>query len=515
MDKLQVFKEKAGIKHNHKYIYDKVAWVNSTTKVCIICPIHGEFWQTPKDHLHGNGCPKCSGRYMDREYFIEKSIKIHGNKYIYDKVVFNGVDKKVCLVCPEHGDFWATPTNHMRGTGCPKCANKRKTKTQEEFNEEFIEKYGNKYDTSELIYKNVRTKVKVICPEHGEFWQYPKALLDGHACPVCSGHKDNTNTFLIKFNRVWGENYDTSKIQYVDSFTKVCVVCHEKDDNGLEHGEFWATPSNLLHGYGCPKCGNVYQRSNDEFIEYANFVHNGEYDYSKTKFEKVNKKVEIICHKKDKNGVEHGSFWQTPNGHLNGRGCPKCGDLKKGREKKTFDEYITESRGVHGDKYEYLEFEQYSKPAKMYCHEKDENGVEHGEFWQLPANHLRGKGCPKCRSSHLEEKVRLFLEKNNIKYRKEWKQEWLKKHNFMPLDFYLPEYGIGIECQGKHHFEPVNFGGKMSIEEQKRNLEIQQKNDKFKKEQCEEHGVKLLYINYFDKNIEEKLDNELMNNSML
>ena len=49
-------------RHNNKYDYSKVEYVNSSTKVCIICPEHGEFWQTPHKHLSGQGCPKCGGK---------------------------------------------------------------------------------------------------------------------------------------------------------------------------------------------------------------------------------------------------------------------------------------------------------------------------------------------------------------------------------------------------------------------------------------------------------------------
>ncbi len=45
--------------HGDKYDYSKVEYITSAIKVCIICPIHGEFWQTPSKHLSNRGCPKC------------------------------------------------------------------------------------------------------------------------------------------------------------------------------------------------------------------------------------------------------------------------------------------------------------------------------------------------------------------------------------------------------------------------------------------------------------------------
>lgn len=495
--------------HGDKYDYSKVKYVNNTTKVCIICPEHGEFWQTPKDHLRGNACSKCSGRFMDKDYFIEKATKIHNGKYDYSKVEYEYCNKNVCIICPEHGEFWQLPSNHLKGEGCLKCAHSKKTKKREAFINELKSIYGEKYDYTKIEYKNTRTKVCIICPEHGEFWQVPISLLRGNACPYCSGYRSNDEIFIEKFKNIYGDKYDTSKIKYINSTTKVCVVCHEKDIIGKEHGEFWATPSSLLHGCSCPKCGNVYKYGTEEFIEKANFIHNNKYDYSKTNYKKNNVAVEIICHEKDSEGNEHGLFLQTPNDHLQGHGCPKCALIKRGLStRKTFEEFIKEAREVHGDRYDYLEYEKFSSKAKMYCHEEDEFGVEHGEFWQLPSNHLKGRGCPKCRKSHLEERVEVFLKKNEILYTREQKFEFLKKRNYLPIDFYLKEYKIGIECQGKQHFTTVNFGGKISNERQLELLEIQKENDRFKKTKCEENGITVFYINYND-NFEEKFS-ELM-----
>ena len=90
--KNEIFIEKAKKVHGDKYDYSKVEYVNAYTKVCIICPIHGEFWQTPSGHLHNGGCKLCGTlarskkRVLNNEIFIEKSKQIHGGKYDYSKV---------------------------------------------------------------------------------------------------------------------------------------------------------------------------------------------------------------------------------------------------------------------------------------------------------------------------------------------------------------------------------------------------------------------------------------------
>ena len=115
--------------HGEKYDYSKVEYKNWLTKVCIICPIHGEFWQFPQSHLNGIGCKKCSNldksksMFMTNEDFIEKSKKVHGDKYIYSNVNYTGYYNKVSIICPKHGEFIQEARTHLNGHGCPSCKN--------------------------------------------------------------------------------------------------------------------------------------------------------------------------------------------------------------------------------------------------------------------------------------------------------------------------------------------------------------------------------------------------------
>ena len=128
---LETFIKKARDIHGDKYDYSKVVYVNSHTPVTIVCPEHGEFEQMPYSHLNGRGCYKCgrvtSGkkasdrRKSNTEEFIQKSIKIHGNYYDYSKVEYVNNNTKVCIICPKHGEFWQMPSVHLRGSGCPIC----------------------------------------------------------------------------------------------------------------------------------------------------------------------------------------------------------------------------------------------------------------------------------------------------------------------------------------------------------------------------------------------------------
>ena len=194
--------------HGDRYDYSKVNYINNRTKVVIICPEHGEFLQTPHDHLNNNKCPKCAlkertqKRTKTNHSFIEESIKIHNNKYDYSKSVYKNAHTHLTIICPEHGEFSMKPNNHLKGQGCPICANSQKGEYQRGNTENFISKsqklHNNKYDYSKVDYYNNRQKICIICPEHGEFWQQPRDHLHGHGCPQCGSKYNASETKILK-----------------------------------------------------------------------------------------------------------------------------------------------------------------------------------------------------------------------------------------------------------------------------------------------------------------------------
>lgn len=116
------FIQKAHQIHGNKYDYSKVVYERTDKNVCIICPEHGEFWQSPNRHLNNHGCPKCGGNIkLTNEEFIKRAKEVHGDKYDYSKVDFKGTNKKVCIICPKHGEFWQFANQHIQGRGCPHC----------------------------------------------------------------------------------------------------------------------------------------------------------------------------------------------------------------------------------------------------------------------------------------------------------------------------------------------------------------------------------------------------------
>ena len=118
------FIQAAGIKHHHTYDYSRVDYKNNKTKVCIICPKHGEFWQAPSKHLQGQGCPKCRGtRRKTTEEFIEEAKRVHGDLYDYSETEYGRNNRTpVKIICKKHGAFWQTPVHHINcKCGCPLC----------------------------------------------------------------------------------------------------------------------------------------------------------------------------------------------------------------------------------------------------------------------------------------------------------------------------------------------------------------------------------------------------------
>ena len=197
-EKTVKFVEKLQKIFGDKYEYHDVVYTGCFQKVKILCPTHGVFEAMPTNLLKGHGCPHCAKiAPMSLEEFIKKARDVHGDKYDYSKVKIGKTDEKVCIICPEHGEFFQTISRHLRGSGCHICAGNKK-KTTKSFIEESKKVHGNKYDYSKVEYMNNHTKVCIICPEHGEFWQTPSEHLQGRGCIEC-GTKSIMEEEMKKF----------------------------------------------------------------------------------------------------------------------------------------------------------------------------------------------------------------------------------------------------------------------------------------------------------------------------
>lgn len=198
------------------------------------------------------------------EIFIERAKKIHGDTYSYSKSIYTKGSDKLIITCPIHGDFNQSPNNHCRGKGCSKCGDLRTAKIRTVSNSEILK----------------------------------------------------------RFEKVHGDLYDYSFVNYVNSNEKVKIRCRKHDLI------FEQLAYNHIKGQGCPKCGGNYRRDTTEFLK---DLLNNKYDYSKSIYKSAKDKIEIIC-------PEHGSFWQTPDNHISkNHGCPKCISIKSKIESEVYD----------------------------------------------------------------------------------------------------------------------------------------------------------------------------------
>jgi len=199
---------RANLVHPNKFIYPDFKYINKDTKIEIICPEHGSFWQSVSNHLRGRGCPDCAliskrkKLRLGNEVFISRAKKIH-KIYDYERVKYKNSLSKVEIICPEHGSFWQRPNDHLQGHGCPKCALNIISPNLRSFDD--VTKQAKKVHLDKYTYvgpyENMRTKTKIICPEHGSFWQSMEVHVSGHGCPLCArfGFQKNKPAFLYYF----------------------------------------------------------------------------------------------------------------------------------------------------------------------------------------------------------------------------------------------------------------------------------------------------------------------------
>lgn len=231
-------------KHSHRYRYDLSNYVNTRSMIDIICQEHGLFQQRVSDHLYsGCGCPQCDvTKKFTTIDFVNKSMEMHGAAYDYSKSVYgkNNYDK-VIIICPTHGEFKQTPWAHMRGQGCPDCANNRLYTTLDFINM-CNQKHNSFYDYGLTEYTGKNRYVTIICPRHGEFKQLAKLHLSGYGCKKCRMSKLESwlKLFLDERKIVWeyGKKFETLKHKRSLSFDfwlpeyNILIEC-----DGIQHRE--------------------------------------------------------------------------------------------------------------------------------------------------------------------------------------------------------------------------------------------------------------------------------------
>lgn len=276
-------------------------------------------------------------RKATREEVISRFREVHGERYDYSLVEYVGMNLKVEIVCSEHGVFWQSPSSHLRGSSCPKCALLRST--LDKILIEFRQVHGDQYDYSRYEYRGATTKSIIICPKHGEFLQTPSAHKNGHACWKCYGERSaarqrhDSDDIITRFVEAHGDRYDYANVTYVSINHKVEILCPE-------HGAFCQTPKAHINGHGCPKCADIKNglarrvpiaSHADRFRS----VHGDRYEYLGEVMGEDNRaKMRILC-------KEHGEFLQKASDHYRGNGCPQCVDFKNPKANIDIAELVT------------------------------------------------------------------------------------------------------------------------------------------------------------------------------
>ena len=199
-------------------------------------------------------------RTLETEDFINRSSKIHNNKYDYSETVYVRANEKVIIICHKHGEFKQLPRNHVKGIGCRKCGFTKRWENNKKTTEQFINEarliHGYRYDYSLVVYKSSENKVDIICKKHGAFSQVPSSHLSGQGCPPCGldkATKSRTKTeykFIEDAIKIHRDKYDYSLVKYKNTHTKINIICRD-------HGVFKQTPGSHLSGSGCFECGKL------------------------------------------------------------------------------------------------------------------------------------------------------------------------------------------------------------------------------------------------------------------
>jgi hypothetical protein len=231
---------------------------------------------TFKAHLQGQGCRTCGyienglKRTKSVDEFIAEAMEVHQGRYTYNKDTYSGVSKKTQITCPEHGPFWQSAYNHLKGTGCPACGVRRIASSKRLTTDLFIERakaaHAGKYDYSKVEYVRSDIPVRIVCPEHGEFQQLANSHLQGYGCRRCAQESNGfsrvytSEEYIRKASSVHSGKYAYEKTKYDRAHCKLMVTCKK-------HGDFLIAAYTHLQGRGCPRCGVQGGRLQEYFAE--------------------------------------------------------------------------------------------------------------------------------------------------------------------------------------------------------------------------------------------------------
>lgn len=388
-----------------------------------------------------------------QEEFLEKAIKIHGDKIDFSNFIYKGSTVNGICKCNKCGRVWTPRADViLRGCGCDSCS---KGNYQRLSFEEVSSRIRQTLKLSRDKYIDTKHKCETTCLVCGHVWT-PRVndLMNNHGCPECSKIIVGIKSSETKRKKFEQQNKNKQRKK-----EKIKTKEQQRIINALN------------------------------FIKKSYSIHGRKYNYRKVinQYKNKNSEIQIYCNS------HNVWFTTTPSSHLKVcGGCKECLDDKNkqnGESKKmTFEEWVEKCNVVHNGKYKYYKdkWNGLNKTTIINC-------PIHGDFEQVASNHLYGSGCLTCRNFTLENEVEKYLKNSKMIYMKEMPLLLFDKNNKQRLDFYIPSKKIAIECQGIQHFKPVDFGGK-GEEYAKKQYEYVLKLDFRKKQICKEQGIKLVYF---------------------
>lgn len=379
--------------HGERFLYDRSSWNGMTNKLRVRCAAHGWFEQVAQTHLSSKGCTQCShteraGRQKAKSWhtFLEQANSKFNHRYQYDQSSWNGTNFKLAIHCPEHGWFEQVAYDHLKFTGCYRCANTSmgqcfKDRSLQGFIKRAEKVHSGKYEYDFSTWNGTSGKVKIKCPTHGWFEQKAGDHLRLTGCTQCgyelAGLKGRLTEYEIikRFRQTHGDRYNYNNLNYTISSEKLTITCKL-------HGDFKQKLIDHQKGDGCPKCGKRHRWSTDEFIANSQAVHGDKYTYENTQYTGALNKTTITC-------KVHGDFTTQPARHVLGKnGCPKCSVVAH----LTQEDFLQRATERFGKRYDYslVKFVNVATPVKIIC-------AKHGIFEQPPTYHLNSAiGCGQC-----------------------------------------------------------------------------------------------------------------------
>lgn len=327
---------------------------------------------------------------------------------------------------------------------------------KESFLEKARNKHGYRYEYIDL--PDIVMQKDIIKIKYNEKIYEQRVLkhLKGNR-PELKTNVKSSEDFIKNSIKVWGDKYDYSQCEYKNARTKVKIIY-----DGIV---FEQLPNSHLSGFPCE--GFLDQKV---FLQKAIKKWGNKYDYTLVKFVNANTKVRIIL-----NGT---IYEQTPHNHL--KYAPE-----KRLSKKTNDEFISEAKEIHDNKYSY--------DKVIYVSDRNKVTITcpiHGDFEQSCNAHIRGQGCPSCKESKGEREICAFLNRYQINFDRQKKFDDCKYENHLRFDFYIPSARTCIEFDGIQHFQPLDyFGGHIAY------FKLKEK-DKIKSDYCEDNYINLIRIRY-------------------